>query len=95
MDWTGCPAVNGIEPRNLVTLGSCPRYNRVNEAIAAWAKLADDRLIILVRSVLGALWRDDEVLTSLQTIPRWWERDQTDEPEHAGYNKPSQRSRVP
>ena len=25
MDWTGCPAVNGIEPRNLVTLGSCPR----------------------------------------------------------------------
>jgi len=26
MDWTGCPAVNGIEPRNFVTLGSCPRF---------------------------------------------------------------------
>jgi hypothetical protein len=26
MDWTGCPAVRGIEPRNLVTLGSCPRF---------------------------------------------------------------------
>jgi hypothetical protein len=26
MDWTGCPAVHGIEPRNLVTLGSCPRF---------------------------------------------------------------------
>ena len=26
MVWISCPAVNGIEPRNLVTLGSCPRF---------------------------------------------------------------------
>jgi hypothetical protein len=37
-------------------------YNRLNEAIAASGYFADDRLIILVRSVLGALW--DQYRTS-------------------------------
>ncbi len=57
-------------------------YNRVNEAIGAWGEFAEERLIVLIRSCLGALWTDDEVLESLRTVPAWWtETEQSDEPE--------------
>lgn len=48
-------------------------YNRVNEAIAAWGELAEQRLIVCVRSVLGGLWTDDEVIASLTSNCAWWD----------------------
>jgi len=48
-------------------------YARINEAINAWGRFADDRLVILVRSVFGGLWDDDEVVHALGTIPSWWQ----------------------
>jgi hypothetical protein len=50
-------------------------HSRVNEAIAAWSEFADDRLLILVRTILGGLWTDDEVAASLESIPEWWGAD--------------------
>jgi hypothetical protein len=47
-------------------------YARINEAIAAGSTIAEDRLVLLVRTVLGGLWEDDEVAASLQGIPLWW-----------------------
>lgn len=47
-------------------------YARINEAIGAWAQFAENRLVLLVRSVLGGLWTDDEVIDALGTIPPWW-----------------------
>lgn len=47
-------------------------YNRINEATAAWSEYAENRLIILVRRVLGGLCEDHEVAHSLTTIPGWW-----------------------
>ena len=47
-------------------------YNRVNECIAAWGKVAESRLVILVRTVVGGLWEDQDVNDALKTIPRWW-----------------------
>jgi hypothetical protein len=47
-------------------------YSWVNECIAAWGEVAESRLIILVRTVLGGLWEDHDVINSLKTIPRWW-----------------------
>jgi hypothetical protein len=45
---------------------------RINEAIAAWGEFAEDRLILLVRIVLGGLWQDAEVTQSLSQKPSWW-----------------------
>lgn len=54
-------------------------YTHVNEAIAAWSTFAENRLVLLVRSVLGGLWEDDDVSNSLRGIPSWWiETEQTD-----------------
>lgn len=47
-------------------------YSRINEAIAAWAQFAENRLVILVRSAFGTLWTDEEVRDALTTIPSWW-----------------------
>jgi hypothetical protein len=55
-------------------------YSRINEAIGAWARFAENRLVVLVRSVLGGLWTDDEVIDALGTIPSWWTET---EPSHA------------
>lgn len=59
-------------------------YTHVNEAIGAWGKFAEDRLVILVRSVLGGLWTDEEVVGALATLPSWWtetEQSHATEPE--------------
>ena len=57
-------------------------YTHVNEAIAAWSTFAENRLVLLIRSVLGGLWEDDDVSNSLRGIPSWWiEAEQTDERE--------------
>lgn len=47
-------------------------YTHINEAIAAWSTLAENRLVLLVRTVLGGLWEDDDVSDSLRGIPSWW-----------------------
>ena len=47
-------------------------YSRVNEAIAAWGELSERRLIVLVRSVLGGTWTNEEVAESLGVVPEWW-----------------------
>lgn len=47
-------------------------HKRINEAIAAWGELADERLIVLIRTVIGPLWEDQEVTDSLKTLPAWW-----------------------
>jgi hypothetical protein len=48
-------------------------HNRLNEAVVGWSEFADDRLLILVRTILGGLWTDDEVAASLKSIPDWWD----------------------
>jgi hypothetical protein len=59
-------------------------YARINEAIAAWGEFAEDRLVVLVRSVLGGLWTDEEVAEALRGIPSWWsETEQGGGPERA------------
>jgi len=47
-------------------------YNRVNEAISAWSELEENRLVVLVRSVIRGLFTDQEIVDSLKTIPHWW-----------------------
>ena len=47
--------------------------DRIDEAIHAWSEVCGRRLVVLVRSVLGVLWTDEEVKVSLKTIPDWWE----------------------
>jgi hypothetical protein len=47
-------------------------YQRINEAMGAWDNLVDRRLIVIVRSVNGGLWTDDEVAASLHYMPDWW-----------------------
>lgn len=34
--------------------------------------MADRRLVILVRQVLGGLWSDSEVEKALKSVPQWW-----------------------
>jgi hypothetical protein len=47
-------------------------YSRVNEAIGAWEGLTQNRLLLLVRIVLGGLWTDEEVIDAVCQIPSWW-----------------------
>lgn len=47
-------------------------YAHINEAIAAWSTFAEQRLVVLIRTVLGGLWQDDDVSNSLHGIPAWW-----------------------
>jgi hypothetical protein len=47
-------------------------YTHINEAIAAWSTFAENRLVLLIRTVLGGLWEDDDVSNSLRGIPSWW-----------------------
>jgi hypothetical protein len=47
-------------------------YTHVNEAITAWSTIAENRLVLLVRTVLSGLWEDDDVSNSLRSIPSWW-----------------------
>ena len=47
-------------------------YARLNEAFASWGAMADRRLVILVRQVLGGLWSDSEVEKALKSVPEWW-----------------------
>ena len=56
-------------------------YTHFNEAIAAWSTFAENRLVLLVRTVLGGLWEDVDVIKSLHGIPAWWtETEQRGEP---------------
>lgn len=50
-------------------------YSRINEAIAAWGSFAEERLVVLVRTVLGGLWTDDDVSNAVGEIPSWWNAD--------------------
>lgn len=60
-------------------------YTHINEAIAAWSTFAENRLVLLVRTVLGGLWEDDDVINSLHGIPSWWtETEQSSETELPG-----------
>lgn len=45
---------------------------RLAEALAAWAGFSEERLIVLVREVLGGLWEDRDVSDSLEQLPAWW-----------------------
>lgn len=47
-------------------------YARINEAINAWGEFVENRLVILVRSPIGGLWTNDDVIDALRTIPLWW-----------------------
>lgn len=49
-------------------------YARINEANAAWNAFAEDRLVLMVRTVLGPTWKDEDVIQSLRGIPGWWTR---------------------
>ena len=40
---------------------------RQRQAIAAWSTFAENRLVLLVRTVLGGLWEDDDISNSLRT----------------------------
>lgn len=54
-------------------------YTRLNEAISAWSTFAENRLVLLVPTLLGASWEDDEVIDSLRGMPAWWtEAEQAD-----------------
>ena len=46
--------------------------DRLEEANSAWGNLVNRRLIVVVRTVVGGLWTDQEVAESLQTSPQWW-----------------------
>ncbi|PQO41719.1 hypothetical protein [Blastopirellula marina] len=45
---------------------------RLAEAFTAWEGFAEERVIVLVREVLGGLWEDQDVGDSLKQIPGWW-----------------------
>jgi hypothetical protein len=45
--------------------------SRLREAACAWGALAAQRLILLVREVLGSSTTDDEVQHSLKIVPDW------------------------
>lgn len=45
---------------------------RINEAVAAWGKMAETRLLLLIRTVIEGLWTDEEVAQALHGIPAWW-----------------------
>jgi len=47
-------------------------YHRVNEAMDAWHEFAERRLLVLVRSVIGGLWSEDEVNRALVGVPEWF-----------------------
>lgn len=41
-------------------------------AAAAWEKLVDNAVLVIVRRVVGGLVSDDDVLNSLKRIPNWF-----------------------
>lgn len=47
-------------------------YSRINEAIGAWDGFTENRLLLLVRIVLGGLWEDEDVTDAVRKIPAWW-----------------------
>ncbi len=47
-------------------------YRRVSEAFDAWEGRCDQRLVVMIRHLLGGLWTDDEVVESLDKVPEWW-----------------------
>ena len=47
-------------------------YSRINEAIGAWEGFTENRLLLLVRIVLGGLWEDKDVTDAVRKIPSWW-----------------------
>jgi len=68
--WVRC--TERVKPRRDAAPETIWLYNRLNEAAAAWAEMAERRLIVLVRSTFGGLWTDDEVIASLDETPDWW-----------------------
>lgn len=52
-----------------------PEYDqlvtRLQEAVDAWGKLVEQSALILVRTVVGGLVTDDELLASLPIVPDW------------------------
>lgn len=47
-------------------------HHRVHEALNAWCEITEDRLLVLVRTVLSGLWSDDEISDVLQHLPDWY-----------------------
>lgn len=47
-------------------------YTHINEAVAAWSAFAENTLVLIVRTVLGASWKDEEITRSLSGMPAWW-----------------------
>lgn len=48
--------------------------NRICEAQTAWQELESRRIILIIRDILGGLWCDPEVESSLDKLPEWWTR---------------------
>ena len=49
---------------------------RVREASAAWAKIAPDGVLVVLREVTGGTVTDDELVASLEDVPGWLGMDQ-------------------
>ncbi len=68
-----CVHGGDMVPRNV---NECTEYRwleqRLAEAIAAWDGFSEERVIVLVREILGDLWEDRDVSDSLNQIPKWW-----------------------
>ncbi|MDA1229567.1 MAG: hypothetical protein O2856_02210 [Planctomycetota bacterium] len=47
-------------------------YSRLNEAIGAWEGVSENRLLLFVRTIVGGLWEDEEVIDAVRKIPIWW-----------------------
>lgn len=66
----------GVVQKIVRNVNDCDEYRwleqRVGEAVSAWESLTEQRVIVLVREVLGGLWEDQEVSDSLEQIPHWW-----------------------
>lgn len=70
-----CRRIQGGEkvPRNV---NEADEYrwieNHVQEAMTAWDGLVVERVMILIREVLGGSWTDGEVMDGLNQTPKWW-----------------------
>ncbi len=50
-------------------------HARLKEAAASWDGFAKRRLLLLIRTVLGGLWMDEEVTAAVEEMPAWWEEE--------------------
>ena len=61
-----------VRARKNASDGTSVLYPRVNEAIAACGSITENRLLLLVRIVLGGLWEASDVADAVREIPSWW-----------------------